>query len=442
MGRVSIDLLIILLLILCNGVLAMAELAIVSARRVRLETRAAAGHPGARAALNLAAEPTRFLSTVQIGITLIGILAGAFGGANLSREVADWLRDVPVLDRYASGLGIATVVLGITLLSLIFGELVPKRLALHNPEGLAQRLARPMTVLSVIVGPVALALSRAVDAILRLFRLSADGAAQVTEEEIQLLLEEGAAAGVFEEAEQDLVERIFQLGDQRASELMTPRHRLVYLDLEEPEEENRRRIVEARFSHFPLCEGDLDHVVGIVPEHAYWRARERGQDVSLRELAVAPLFVPESMPALRVADLFKQVGQHRALVVDEYGIVQGLVTFTDIFEAIIGDLAEAGSAHGRDAVRRDDNSWLIDGAMPLDALKELLEIDALPDEERGVYSTLAGFMLLQFGRIPRAADAFEWDGMRFEVVDMDGNRIDKVLVSTITGRPISAESGA
>lgn len=442
MARGGVDLLIIVLLVLCNGILAMAELAIVSARRARLETRASAGDAGARAALDLAAEPTRFLSTVQIGITLIGILAGAFGGANLSDSVAGWFGDIPWLDQYARALGIAVVVLGITLLSLIFGELVPKRLALHNPEAIAVLLARPMTLLSIVVGPVSRLLSEAVDVVLRLFRLGPSGGAGVTEEEIQLLLEEGAAAGVFEPAEQDLVARIFQLGDKRVSELMTPRHRLVWLDLEQPLEINLRRMVMSGYSYFPVCDGDLDHIVGIVGARDVWKQREATGTVDLRSIAAQPLFVPESMPALKVADLFKQTGQHRALVVDEYGIVQGLVTFTDVFEAIVGEIDLPGEHGERGAVRRDDDSWLIDGAMPIDALKQLLGIERLPDEERGVYSTLAGFMLFNFGRIPRTADAFTWNGLRFEVVDMDGNRIDKVLVATTSAAAARDATGA
>jgi len=425
----GVDIAIIVVLVVINGILAMAELSIVSSRRTRLEVRADAGDTGAVAALALAAEPTRFLSTVQIGITLIGILVGAFGGATLSDTVSDWIRDVPGLARFADTLGILLVVIAITTLSVMVGELIPKRLALHSPERIATRLARPMTVMSRIVGPVSGLMSTSTDWILRPFQVGAGADAPVTEEEIQLLLEEGAAAGVFEPAEQNLVGRIFQLSDQRASELMTPRHRVVFLNANEPEGEIRQTIAYSRYSHFPVCQDNLDNVIGILSVREYWAHRERGDATPLRELATSPLFVPESMPALKVTDLFKKTSQHRALVVDEYGIVQGIVTFTDIFEAIVGDIDSSSHSEERDAVRRDDDSWLIDGAMPLDSLKQLLGIEALPDEDRGVYSTLAGFMLLRFGRIPQAADRFTWGRLCFEVVDMDGNRIDKALVS-------------
>ncbi|HHX65631.1 MAG TPA: HlyC/CorC family transporter [Chloroflexi bacterium] len=425
---IATEVIIILLLILANGVLAMAELAIVSARRVRLQQRAAEGDQGAAIALDLAGTPNRFLSTIQIGITLIGILAGAFGGATLSRTLTGYLRAIDWLAPYADSLSLVLVVLLITFLTLVLGELVPKRLALNNPEQVARAIARPMRFLSVIAAPIVQLLSFSTEAVLRVLGVQTPVELPVTEEEIRALIDQGTAAGIFHKAEQNMVERVLLLDDRRISALMTPRIDVIWLDLDDPPEELRRKVADSPFSRFPVARGDLDNVLGQVQAKDMLLQSMRGEPFNLEALLRPPLFVPEVMPSLKVLELFKVSSTQIALVVDEYGSVQGIVTLTDILEAIVGDIPMPGEPEEPQAVQRDDGTWLIDGMLPIDDLKELLDIEMLPEEDLGLYQTLAGFVTMQLEHIPSVADGFEWRGMRFEVVDMDGARVDKVLV--------------
>jgi putative hemolysin len=427
MGTVSVEILIVVVLVLINGLLAMSELAIVSARRIRLQQRASAGSSGARTALELAGEPTRFLSTVQIGITLVGILAGAFGGATLSKAVASAVEDVPGIGGYSDAIGIGVVVLAITYLSLVVGELVPKRIALQNAEGIAMRVARPMQVIATVTSPVVSLLSASTDILLRVLGARASADPAVTEEEIHLLIEQGAQAGVIEESEQELVHSVFRLGDRQVGELMTPRHRLVYLDLEDPPGENRRRMAESGFSHFPVTQGGLDRVVGMLSVRALWARAALGAEPEVRDVMIDAIYIPETTTALLAVEAFKQIGRHQALVVDEYGVVQGMVTLTDIVEAIVGDV-EPAPAGSPAAVQREDGSWLLDGALDIDDVRRLLDVGPLPGEGEGDFRTLGGFLMARLGRVPRVADELVWDDLCFEVVDMDGNRVDKVLV--------------
>ena len=426
---IALDVLLLVLLVLVNGVLAASELAVVSSRKVRLRRRADGGSAGARAALALAEAPDRFLSTVQIGITLVGILAGAFGGAALTEPLAETLAGVPGVGRYAGAIAGLVVVALITYLSLLVGELVPKRLALRNPEGIASRIARPMQALSRATGPVVSLLAVSSDLLLRLLRARPSTEPSVTEEEVEHLLREGTRAGVFAESERAMLQGVFDLGDRRAGELMTPRHRVVFLDLAKPTVENRRRMASAAHNVFPVCDGSLDRVLGIVSVKNLWRRALDGASTDPREAMTEPLFVPEAAPVPDVMARFRETGVHLALVVDEYGGVEGLLTLNDVFGAVVGDLDPASAP----PARRADGSWLLDGGLPAHEVRALLAIDALPGEEEGGYETLGGFVMARLGRIPATGDATDWAGHRFEVVAMDGNRVDKVLASPMAG---------
>lgn len=423
------DLLIVVVLVLINGVLAASELSIVSIRKARLQPRADEGDAGARTALALAAEPDRFLSTVQIGITLIGIVAGAFGGAALTEPVADWLQRVPPLAPYAGAVAGLLVVGLITYLSLLIGELVPKRLALQNPEAIAVRVARPLAILARVAAPIVAFLAFTSDLVLRLIGARASTEPPVTEEEVELLLQEGTRHGVFAEAERVVVQGVFDLGDRNTGELMTPRRKMVVLDLAQPDAENRRRIAEAPHTTFPVVDGSSDNVVGLVSVKALWGRNDPDAPLDLAGAMMAPMFVPESAPVLRVLEQFRRAGTHLALVVDEYGGVEGLLTMQDVLDAIAGDLDAPDEANDGRAVRRADGSWLLDGSLPAHEVRELLEIDELPGEEDGEFETLGGFIMTTLGHVPAVGEMAETSGWRFEVADMDGNRVDRVLAS-------------
>lgn len=419
----------ILLLIIANGIFAMSEIAIVSARRVRLEQRAAEGDAASQVALSLADTPNRFLSTVQVGITLIGILAGALGGASLAVPLANLLREIEPLAPYAGGLAITLVVLAITYLSLIIGELVPKRVALNDPEGIARAVARPMRFLSVVASPLVRLLSASTELVLRVLGVRPSEEPPVTEEEIRGLFAQGTEAGVFEQVEQQLVEQVLLLSDRRVSALMTPRPEMTWLDLEAPLEETTRIIIESPYSRFPVARGSLDTIIGEVQAKDILSYILTGKAFEIEPNLLAPLYVPEVMPALEALEAFKQSGRPSALVVDEYGSVTGLITLTDILEAIVGDIPSVDEVEEPEVVQREDGTWLVDGMLPIGEFRELFELPELPGEEQGLYQTLAGFVTTHLGRIPLPADSFQWGDLRFEVMDMDGNRVDKVLVA-------------
>jgi putative hemolysin len=431
MPSVLFEALVILLLIILNGIFAMSEIAVVSARKTRLEQWANEGDGKARAALELANAPNQFLATIQIGITLVGILAGAFGGATIAREIAIGLEGVPLVAPYSRPISLAIVVLIITVLSLIVGELVPKRLALNSPERIASTMATPMRALARLASPVVYVLGLSTDAILRVLGMRPMVEPPVTEEEIRALIAQGTQAGMFEEAEQEMVERVFRLGDRRVSAVMTPRTEIVWVDSEASLEEIQQTIIQSIHSRFLVAQGSLDDVLGVVHAKELLLHFLRGEPLDLAATLQQPLYVPESMRALEVLELFKQSAIHIALVIDEYGGVQGLVTPSDILEAIVGDLPEPGEQVDPLAVQRDDGSWLLDGMLSIDDFKELFHINRLPDEDQGVYQTLAGFVIMQLGRIPAVSDHFEWGGLRLEVVDMDGNRVDRILAQPI-----------
>ena len=433
MNSVVLQIAIIVLLILLNGLFAMAETALVSSRKARLRQRAEEGNKGARAALELAETPNRFLSTVQIGISLIGVLAGAFGGATIAEPLAVSLRAVvPVLAPYAGPIAFGTVVVGITYLSLILGELVPKRLALNGAEVVASRVAGPMRLLSMITSPVVWFLSVSTETVLRLLRVRHPAESPVTEQEVEILMEEGARAGVFEDEERDLVRSALQLDDRPVRELMTPRPKVVWLDVDDPPEEIRRLVAESRHSYFPVARGDLDDLLGIASVKDAWVRQASGQPADLLGSLRPSPFVAEGAPATDALETFKRSGLPLALVIDERGHIEGLITLTDVLEALVGDVPEEDEPTEEAIVRREDGSWLVDGLLAAEELKERLGLKELPREEEAEYQTVGGMVMDTLGRVPAEGDRFAWEGYSFEVLDMDGRRVDKVLASPST----------
>jgi putative hemolysin len=423
------DLLIVFVLILLNGLFAMSEIAIVSSRRARLVQLAESGRTGAQHALDLASEPTRFLSAVQVGITSIGILNGAIGGTAVTRQLSESFEQIPVLAPYAHTLALTIMVVGLTYVSLIVGELVPKRLALTHPEVIASLIARPMQMLATIGRPLVFVLSISTDTILRLLQVRQVKQPAVTVEEIKVLLEQGTEEGVFEVAEHELVTNVLDLDQRHVGSVLTPRSDVAYLDVRDSLEVIRGKIRDDAHSVFPLCDGGLEHVVGVVRSTKLLaEVTERGA-LDLPSLAEQALFVPETMTLMKLLEQFKRTHLPLALVVDEFGDVQGLVSLTDVISAIVGDLpSEPGEEPS--VVRREDGSWLMDGGLDLTTVLRTLGDDSiLSDDDRQHYHTLGGLAMLALGRVPKTGDVFERGEYRFEVVDMDGNRVDRVLVS-------------
>lgn len=428
MTPVILEAVLIVTLILLNGLFAMSEIAVVTARRARLRARADDGDDKSARALELAEHPNRFLSTVQIGITLVGIFAGAYGGATVARRLEPVLAGIAPLAPYAYEIAVALVVLVITYLTLVFGELVPKRIGMNAPESVARVIARPMHALSVIAAPAVKLLTLSMDGVLALLGIRKFKEQPVSEEEITILLEQGAQAGVFEPREPELVSRVFSLADLTVASIMTPRPDIVWVDIEAPLDEVRAIMAEHRLSRFLVCEGDIDQVLGIVDVKDLWARAVRGEPLDLRAVLIKPLFVPETAPALDVLSGFRSTGVHLAIVIDEYGAVRGLATLNDVLEEITGEL-EPETDPGY--VRRDDGSLLVDGSLSVEDFAEVMELDEDDIHELGDFRTVAGLVMTSLGRIPRAGETFELLGLRFEVVDLDGPRIDKLLVARL-----------
>jgi putative hemolysin len=423
-----IEILIVFSLVFVNGLFVMSELAIVSARKARLQQLVNQGDLKARVALDLASSPNQFLATVQIAISLLAILSGAYGESVISKQVKPILNYIPWLEPYRESVAWVISILIITYFSLVVGELVPKRVALNKPEPIASFVAIPMRLLSKITAPVVHLLGVSTDAVLRMLGTQPSTEPQVTEEEIRVLIEQGTEEGTFEEAEQDMLERVFRLGDRPVSSFMTPRPEIVWLDLDDSAEENRQKIMENGYSRYPICQEGLDNVLGIIPVTDLLSRSFRGEKMDLTVDLKQPVFVPESTRGLKVLELFKQTVTHMALVVDEYGVIQGLVTLNDVMIEIVGDVPAVDGEEEAQAIQRDDGSWLLDGMLGVDDFFELFDLEELKPHERGSYQTLGGFVITHLGRIPTSAEHFEWRGMRFEVMDMDGNRVDKILV--------------
>jgi len=413
------------LLIFINGILSMSEAALVASRKAKLQQQANKDDRASELALKLTSNPNIFLSTIQIGITLIGVLSGAVGGATISELLAAEFAKIPVIQQSSESLALGIVVMVITILSIWLGELVPKRLALHSPEQIARIVAGPMLFISKVFSPAVKLLSGSTDLVLKIMGIKASAEPPITEEELQVLIDQGTQAGVFDEAEQDMVEGIFSLSDQRVYSLMTPRTDVVWLDINDTIEEIHKKIAESEFSRFPVRQDSLDTILGIVKSRDLLVQSLSGAEIKLKDLIKPAFFIPETMFASRALEVFKEKGTELLLVIDEFGGLQGLLTVNDIIEEIVGEI----ELEEPQATQRQDGSWLLDGMLEVDEFKEIFKLDALPHEDE--YETLSGFMMVSLGRVPQAADHFEWHGLRFEVIDMDGRRVDKVLVTTL-----------
>lgn len=425
------ELVIILLLIIFNGIFAMTEIAIVSSRKSKLKQLAEKGDTNAQKALELAGNPNRFLSTVQIGITFVGVFAGAFGGDRLADPISHIISNVPFIGQYSDLIGLLLVVSVITYLSLVIGELVPKRIALSNPEKIASLMAKSMHWLSLVSAPLINVLSKSTDWILKIFGVRETAEIPISEEEVKMLIREGARIGVFNLAERDIVERTFRLSDMKVNMLMTPRKEIRWLDATGGSKNIRKAISQSSFSYYPVCNKELDKVIGVVRTKELLTHYFIEETLDLKKLMHKPIFVPESMNALKVLELFKKSGIHMAIAVDEYGNIEGLLSITDILEAIIGDIPTIDEYEESTITKRKDGSWLVDGLVSIDDFKEYFRIKKIPKEESGIFQTVGGFVMHQIGGIPKAGNSFEISGFRIEVVDMDGNRVDKILVKKI-----------
>ncbi len=423
---------VIVLLVALNGFLALSEMAIVSARKARLESMARRGVRGARVALDLLADPSRFLATVQIGITLVGIVAGAFSGATLADPLGRLLSRVPLIGAYGNTVALIVVVVVVTYLSLIVGELVPKRLALSRPERIAALIAPPMQALATVAAPAAWLLRQSTEIVLHLFGLATARDTAVTEDEVKSLIAEGTRAGIFAPEERRMINGVLRLADRAVRAIMTPRADIAWIDRTADREAIVRAVAATRHTQFVVCDGSIDAPVGLVNTRDLLAAALAGGAIDLSALILPVPFVPERTPVLRLIDIFRRAHARIAIVVDEYGVTEGLVTATDILESIAGELPEAGESEAPAVVRRPDGSLLIDGMLPIDEFEELTGRHGLRGDDD--YETLAGFVISRLGRLPTVGDTVAFDGMTLEVLDMDGRRIDKVLV-TLPGSP-------
>ena len=419
--------LIILLLILVNGLFAMSEIALVSAKRMRLQQQADQGDKAAAAALLLVDNPSRSLSTIQIGITLIGIFMGAFGEASIVSRLTPLFEDIGLSAQTAKAIAMFLVVVGITFFSLIFGELVPKRIAMNHAEKIATVVARPMTLLSKAMAPFVWILTVVTDLVLKLLRVDSKGD-ELTEEDISGILREGATAGLFEKTEHDIVTRALSLDDQSVLTIMTPRNDVHYIDLESPLNEILLYIADSNYSRFPVCDGGLDNVLGVIDAGTLFEQQIRGHAIDIRALVKPARFVPETNSAMDVLESFEEYRTEMVIVINEYGEVEGLVTLRDVLKVLVGYKIPLNENYDADIVQRNDGSWLIDGAVTLDRFNHHFQVQLeFPDHEDN-YHTLAGFILNQLGHIPKETESLVWEGFYFEVVDMDKYRIDRLLV--------------
>lgn len=428
------DVALLIFLILLNGLFAMSEMALTASRKARLQVMVESGDAGAQRAIELHDEPTKFLSVVQIGITSIGVLNGIVGDAAFSAPFARWLHEnFPIHDRAADITATAMVVVVITFLTIIFGELVPKRLGQMYPEAVARVVARPMEWLAIVTRPFVKLLSFCTEGTLRLLGIRGGPDRTVTEEEIAASLVEGLDAGVIEAQEHQMVRNVFRLDDRQVGSMMIPRAEIVWIDVAASREALLSVLVQEGHTRYPVCRGSLDDVIGVVSAHKLLQQAMEGLELSLADSLEPPVFVPETLSGMELLEHFKASSTQLVFVVDEYGAVQGMITVLDVLEAITGEFTTP-TAEDAWAVRREDGSWLFDGLIPVPELKDRLELKELPEEDRGRYNTLAGMIMLLLGRLPRTTDVVEWDGFRFEVVDMDGKRVDKVLVSVLPAR--------
>ncbi|THF67387.1 HlyC/CorC family transporter [Pseudothauera nasutitermitis] len=439
------EILILVILILLNGLFAMSEIALVTARRARLARQAEEGDSAAAVAVKLGEDPTRFLSTIQIGITSIGILSGIFGEAALAGPLAEWLQTLGAAQRPSEIGATVLVVVVITYVSIVIGELVPKRLGQINPEGIARLVARPMNMLAVASRPFVHLLSVSTSVLLRLLGQRETQAPSVTEEEIRALLAEGSEAGIIEKSEHEMVRNVFRLDERQIASLMVPRSDIVWLDVNRPLEENLTLVAETDHSRFPVCRGGPDDILGVIGAKQLFNQTVRGMAMNLEQDLQPPVYVPESLTGMELLDQFRASGTHMVFVIDEYGEIQGIVTLHDLIESVTGEFVPSDTEEGW-AVQREDGSWLLDGLIPIVEMKDRLGLHTVPEEEKGRYHTLSGMMMWLLGRLPGTGDVATWEGWRLEVVDLDGKRIDKVLASRLPepegDTPIQGEAAA
>lgn len=420
------EIFIVLGLVLVNGFFSLSEMAVVSARKARLKQRADDGHKGAALALDTAMKPGRFLSTIQIVITLVGTIAGAFGGATIADDLSRILIANGMSAVSAPGLAFGIVVVLTTILSVVVGELVPKNIALSKPEAIASVVIYPLRFFSILFSPIVRLLSATTDIILRLLRIRHGDEPPVTEEEVKVLIAQGTETGIFDDRERAMFEGVLYLGDRKVTTFMTPRPDIVYIDAsDEPAVQAKSLLENSAYSNLPLAEDNLDHIRGMIRTRPVVAAMAKKQFTSLDPFVEKPILVPESMSALDLFSRFRETGGRVAVILDEYGGAAGMVTFSDLAEAILGEAMTSGQKDDDEPVRREDGSWLLGGSLSIDDLADIMDVDE--SELRGDYETLAGFVLDRLGTIPKAGERFSWNLWSFEVMDMDGNRVDKVL---------------
>ncbi len=431
MNNIFFSILIIFVLIIINGIFAMSEISLISARKVRLQQMSKDGVRSAQVALDISENPNKFLSTVQIGITLIGILSGALGGASISADLSLIFQKVSWLKPYSEFLSVAIVVLLTTYFSLVIGELIPKRLGMNSPEKIASAVAMPMKFISRLTSPIVKLLSASTEIGLKILGIQKSKDPIITEEEIKILMKQGTQSGIFESAEEDMVTGIFRLGERYIDSIMTPRTEIEWIDLEEPFEVILEQVIKSNHNRFPVATGELDNVQGMLLGKDLLSKSLNGVIPSIPDIIQPPLFVPDSTSALKALDLIKEAGSHAALVIDEFSGVLGMVTLYDVLKSIVGSIPTAGEEEDIQIIQREDGSWLIDGLIAIDDVKELLGIETLPEEDRVGFQTLGGFMMTMLDSIPEVGQFFDVYNMRFEIMDMDGKRVDKVLISQI-----------
>ncbi|KUL33149.1 hemolysin family protein [Chlorobium limicola] len=430
----------LLFLIILNGLFAMSEIALITAKRSRLQKLAADGDKAADVALKLGQEPTRFLSTIQIGITSIGILNGIVGENALAEPFSLWLRSLGMESEISRIFSTALIVVSITYVTIVIGELVPKRLGQFNPEGIARLVSRPMLALGMLTRPFVRLLSFSTDTILRLMGKNPQASTSVTEEEIHAMLEEGSEAGIIEQQEHEMVRNVFRLDDRQLGTLMVPRADIVFLDVALPLEENIDRVTGSEHSRFPVCQGGLQSLLGVVNAKQLLAQTLKGGLTDFAAQLQPCVYVPETLTGMELLEHFRLSGTQMVFVVDEYGEIQGLVTMQDLLEAVTGEFVPRNLEDSW-AVQREDGSWLLDGMIPVPELKDSLDLKSVPEEDKGLYHTLSGLLMWLLGRMPVTGDVTEWEGWRLEVIDLDGKRIDKVLASPLNGQSASADFG-
>ena len=430
MSESTAQIFLLLTLIIINGLFSMTEMAVVATRRARLQTCLENGDRRAQTVLDLLDNPNDFFSTIQIAISLIGVITGAIGAQTFSHYLADTLAKVSFLKGIAQPLSVLLISVIITYISLVIGELIPKRIATNNPEKISMAMCGPVKVLASIFRPIVRILSFSTEAGLKLMGIKENEENTVSEDEIKVMIEQGKQDGVFEENEQDIVESVFRMSDRTVDALMTPRTELPWIDLEEPLEESLKEIAESTYHYFPLVRGNPDDVIGVISSKALLDAYIRGETLDLEKIAEPPLFVPESKPALSLLDDLKASESNFAVVLDEYGGFSGMITPYDLLNELVGDVTNIGDEPNDedDILVRDDGSWSFDGMVDIEEFKETIGVRELPDEDRVGYQTLAGFILSYRGAIPSIGDNFDWNGFHFEIADMDGLRIDRVIV--------------